>query len=251
MFLQFSTIYVWDNSKLQAQILVVEDEPHIQELLKINLEQAGHSVVRAASAEIAEVIVKKKLPDLILLDWMLPGITGLEFARRLRSDERTRSLPIILLTARAGENEKLAAFETGADDYITKPFSTRELNARVRALLKRYFPEKVEEIVSFASVTLDPVSHRVTSGNIEIHVGATEFKLLHFMMNRPGRVFSRAQLLDSVWGRDVFIEERTVDVHIRRLRAALEPAGQEDLIQTVRGVGYRLDRFSNQMDVTE
>ena len=166
MFLQFNATNVQDNTKLQAQILVVEDEPHIQELLKINLEQAGHSVVRAGSAEIAEVIVKKKLPDLILLDWMLPGITGLEFARRLRGDERTRGLPIILLTARAGENEKLAAFETGADDYITKPFSTRELNARVRALLKRYFPEKVEDIISFGGVTIDPVSHRAVSGTV-------------------------------------------------------------------------------------
>ena len=233
---------------MQAQILVVEDEPHIQDLIRINLEQAGHSVVRAASAEIAEVLVKKKLPDLVLLDWMLPGITGIEFARRLRGDERTRGIPIIILTARAGENEKLAAFETGADDYITKPFSTRELNARVRALLKRYFPEKVEEIVSFGGVTLDPISHRALCGSMEIHVGATEFKLLRFMMNRPGRVFSRAQLLDNIWGRDVFIEERTVDVHIRRLRAALEPARQDGLIQTVRGVGYRLDRLSNRKD---
>jgi two-component system, OmpR family, phosphate regulon response regulator PhoB len=233
---------------VQAQILVVEDEPHIQELLRINLEQAGHSVVRAASAEIAEDLVKKKLPDLVLLDWMLPGINGLEFARRLRGDERTRAVPIILLTARSGETEKLAAFETGADDYITKPFSTRELNARVRALLKRYFPEKIEEIISFGGVTLDPVSHRAISGSIEVHVGATEFKLLHFMMNRPGRVFSRAQLLDNIWGRDVFIEERTVDVHIRRLRAALEPAGQDGLIQTVRGVGYRFDRINGGRD---
>ena len=233
---------------MQAQILVVEDEPHIQELLGINLEQAGHSVVRAASAEIAEDLVKKKLPDLVLLDWMLPGINGLEFARRLRRDERTRSVPIILLTARSAETEKLAAFEIGADDYITKPFSTRELNARVRALLKRYFPEKVEDIISFGGVTLDPVAHRAISGSIEVHVGATEFKLLHFMMNRPGRVFSRAQLLDNIWGRDVFIEERTVDVHIRRLRAALEPAGQDGLVQTVRGVGYRFDRIGGGRD---
>lgn len=229
---------------MRAQILVVEDEPHIQELLRINLEQAGHSVVPAASAEIAEELIRKKLPDLVLLDWMLPGITGIELARRLRRDERTRALPIILLTARSGENEKLVAFETGADDYITKPFSTRELNARVRSLLKRYFPEKIEEVVSFGGVTIDPVSHRAIAGSMEIHVGATEFKILHFMMNRPGRVFSRAQLIDNIWGRDVFIEERTVDVHIRRLRVALEPAGQEGLIQTVRGVGYRFDRIN-------
>lgn len=229
---------------MQAQILVVEDEPPIQELLKINLEQAGHSVVRAASAEIAEVIIKKKLPDLILLDWMLPGMSGIELARRLRNDERTRTIPIILLTARTGESEKLTAFETGADDYVTKPFSTRELNARIRALLKRYFPEKGEDVISFAGVTLDPVTHRALSGNYEIRVSATEFRLLRFMMHRPGRVFSRAQLLDQIWGRDVFIEERTVDVHIRRLRAALEPAGQDALIQTVRGVGYRFDRVS-------
>ena len=233
---------------MQTQILVVEDEEPIQELLKLNLEQAGHKVMKALSAEIASDMVKLQLPDLILLDWMLPGMTGIEFARRLKSDDRTRSVPVILLTARNGEQEKLLAFDTGADDYITKPFSTRELNARVRALLRRCLPEKGEDAVSYSGLTIDPVAHQVSADGREVSMGATEFRLLNFFMNRPGRVFSRGQLLDQIWGRDVYIEERTVDVHIRRLRASLEPVAKDDLIQTIRGMGYRFDRIRKQDD---
>jgi two-component system, OmpR family, phosphate regulon response regulator PhoB len=230
------------RTNVSAQILIVEDEPAVQELIVINLEQAGHRVMKAASAEAAQVLVREAVPDLILLDWVLPGSSGVEFARRMRSDDRTRSVPIIMLTARAGEQEKLIAFETGADDYVTKPFSTRELNARVKAVLRRYMPEKAEEVMSFSGLTLDPVSHRAISTKGEIFLGATEFRLLYFFMSRPGRVFSRSQLIDQIWGRDAFIEERTVDVHIRRLRVALEPTGHAEILQTVRGVGYRFDK---------
>jgi two-component system, OmpR family, phosphate regulon response regulator PhoB len=226
-----------------AHILVVEDEEDIQELIAVNLGQAGHKVSRASDAEQANACMRGKLPDLVLLDWMLPGSTGIELARRWRADARSKDIPFIMLTARATEQEKLVAFESGADDYITKPFSIRELNARVKAVLRRRFPEKDEEVTSFAGLTLDPMSHRVRFGQLEIVLGATEFRLLNFFLTRPGRVFSRSQLIDQIWGRDTFIEERTVDVHIRRLRVALEIAGQKCLVQTVRGLGYRFDKI--------
>jgi two-component system, OmpR family, phosphate regulon response regulator PhoB len=225
---------------MPATILVVEDEPAIQELIAYNLKQAGHQPVRADSAEQAASLVSNALPDLILLDWMLPGMSGIDLARRLRSDKRTRAVPIIMLTARSDEQDKLAGLDTGADDYITKPFSPRELNARIKAVLRRRAPQMTDDISRIGGLQLDPASHRVTGNGAPIELGPTEFRLLHFFMTHPERVHSRTQLLDQVWGDHVFVEERTVDVHIRRLRKALEPTGLDSLIQTVRGTGYRL-----------
>jgi two-component system, OmpR family, phosphate regulon response regulator PhoB len=225
-----------------AKILIVEDEPAIQELLALNLHQAGHQALLAASAEQAYSHIQDVLPDLVLLDWMLPGMSGLELARRLRANARTQSIPIIMLTARAEEHEKLAGLETGADDYIVKPFSTRELNARIKAVLRRRAPQMVEDRVEFGALVLDPATHRVSAEDREIHLGPTEFRLLHFFMTHPERVYSRVQLLDHIWGDHVFIEERTVDVHVRRLRAALYLSGADRYLQTVRGAGYRFAR---------
>ena len=224
---------------MPATILLVEDEPAIQELIAANLTRAGHTVVRSSDAETAQRIVREALPDLILLDWMLPGMSGVELARRLRAEERTRSIPIIMLTARGEEQDKVTGLETGADDYITKPFSPRELVARIKAVLRRRAPEATEDAVETEGLRLDPVTHRVMAGETPVSLGPTEFRLLHFLMTHPERVHSRAQLLDQVWGDHVFVEERTVDVHIRRLRSALEPTLHDRLIQTVRGSGYR------------
>lgn len=224
---------------MPANILLVEDEPAIQELIAFNLTQAGHHVLRAASAENAMTLVKNALPDLILLDWMLPGASGVEFAKKLRADERTRGVPIIMLTARSDEQDKITGLETGADDYITKPFSPRELQARIKAVLRRRAPQMTDDAVDINGLRLDPVTHRVHGHGQPIDLGPTEFRLLHFFMTHPERVHSRAQLLDQVWGDHVFVEERTVDVHIRRLRSALEPSQYDSLIQTVRGTGYR------------
>ncbi len=229
---------------MPARILVVEDEPAIQELLAINLQQAGHETISALTAEQGYAQVQQALPDLILLDWMLPGMSGLEFARRLRANPRTQAVPIIMLTAKAEERDKLAGLETGADDYMVKPFSTKELNARIKAVLRRRAPQMVEDRVQFGGLTLDPITHRVTAKDKEVHVGPTEFRLLHFFMTHPERVYSRVQLLDHVWGDHVFIEERTVDVHIRRLRAALYPGGCDRFLQTVRGAGYRFAKHT-------
>jgi two-component system phosphate regulon response regulator PhoB len=217
----------------------VEDEPAIQELVACNLELAGHQTLRAESAEQAMQMVREQLPDLIVLDWMLPGINGVEFARRLRSDKRTQMVPLIMLTARAEEQDKLAGLETGADDYITKPFSPRELNARVKAVLRRRSPQATDDVVEVSGLHLDPNSHRVIGNGEPLQLGPTEFRLLHFFMTHAERVYTRVQLLDQVWGDHVFVEERTVDVHIRRLRKALEPSGHDALIQTVRSSGYR------------
>ena len=225
---------------MAATVLVVEDEPAIQELIAYNLKQAGHLPLRADSAEQAIRLVQDALPDLVLLDWMLPGLSGIEFARRLRADRRTKSIPIIMLTARADEQDKLTGLDTGADDYITKPFSPRELNARVKAVLRRRAPQMTDDVVQVGTLKLDPATHRVAAETEQVHLGPTEFRLLHFLMTHPERVHSRTQLLDQVWGDHVFVEERTVDVHIRRLRKALEPSRQDALIQTVRGAGYRL-----------
>lgn len=224
---------------MPANILVVEDEPAIQELIAANLQLAGHQVLRAADAETALTLVREAIPDAILLDWMLPGMSGIQLARRLRADERTREVPIIMLTARSEEVDKVAGLEAGADDYVTKPFSPRELMARIKAVLRRRAPQMTEDAVEMEGLRLDPVTHRVTASGAALALGPTEFRLLHFFMTHPERVHSRTQLLDQVWGDHVFVEERTVDVHIRRLRSALEKTGHQRLIQTVRGSGYR------------
>ncbi|TDR80557.1 phosphate regulon transcriptional regulator PhoB [Paludibacterium purpuratum] len=228
---------------MAANILLVEDEPAIQELIAFNLTQAGHHVLRASTAEAAITLVKNALPDLVLLDWMLPGASGIEVAKKLRSDERTRSVPIIMLTARSDEQDKISGLDAGADDYITKPFSPRELLARIKAVLRRRAPQMTDDAVEVQGLRLDPITHRVTGNGQAIDLGPTEFRLLHFFMTHAERVHSRAQLLDHVWGDHVFVEERTVDVHIRRLRSALEQSAHDNLIQTVRGTGYR---FSTQ-----
>jgi two-component system, OmpR family, phosphate regulon response regulator PhoB len=224
---------------------VVEDEPAVQELIAMNLEHAGHSVMRARDAEQAAVMVRNILPDVVLLDWMLPGQSGLAFARRLREDTRTRGVPIIMLTARGAEADKVAGLDAGADDYLTKPFSPRELVARIRAVLRRRSPELSEESVEIEGLKLDPVSHRVSANGKPVDLGPTEFRLLHFLMTHTERVHSRAQLLDQIWGDHVFVEERTVDVHIRRLRMGLEASGHDRLVETVRGSGYR---FATSLD---
>ena len=225
---------------MPATVLIVEDEPAILELVAVNLEHAGYETLRAASAEDANRLLSDILPDVVLLDWMLPGQSGVALARRLRGDARTRELPLIFLTARAEEPDKIAGLEAGADDYITKPFSTKELVARIRAVLRRRKPQHGDEPVEIAGLRLDPVAHRVLGNGEVLNFGPTEFRLLHYLMTHPNRVYSRAQLLDEVWGDHVFIEERTVDVHIRRLRAGLAPTGHDALIETVRGSGYAL-----------
>ena len=225
---------------MPANILVVEDEPAIQELLALNITQAGHNAMRALSAEHAQELLREVMPDLILLDWMLPGMNGLEFARKLKSDTLTKSIPIIMLTARGDEYDKVRGLEVGADDYVTKPFSPRELNARIKAVLRRRAPQMTDDPIEVSGLRLDPTTHRVTGKDKIIDLGPTEFRLLHFFMSNAERVHTRSQLLDKVWGDRVFVEDRTVDVHIRRLRNALSISGHEDLIQTVRGAGYRL-----------
>ena len=223
---------------MSATVLVVEDEPQIQELVAVNLEHIGHKVLRAASAEEAEAAIRVALPDVLVLDWMLPGESGLAFARRLRSDERTRDLPILMLTARAMEQDKLTGLEAGADDYLTKPFSPKELAARIKAVLRRRAPQLAGDAVELDGLRLDPATRRAKVGDKRVELSPSEFRLLHFLMTHPGRVYSRAQLLDLVWGDHVFIEERTVDVHIRRLRKALAPSGHDRLVNTARGSGY-------------
>ena len=224
---------------MSATILVVEDEPGIQEVLKFNLAQHGHDVIVAGDAEDALNLLRGALPDLILLDWMLPGQSGVALAKKIRADERTREMPIIMLTARAHEEDKVQGLEAGADDYVTKPFSPKELVARVRAVLRRRAPHLAGEAVEIGNLALNPATHRVLAGSQPIELGPTELRLLFFFMTHVERVYSRAQLLDEVWGDHVFIEERTVDVHIRRLRAALEPSGHHERVETVRGTGYR------------
>jgi two-component system phosphate regulon response regulator PhoB len=221
-------------------ILAVEDEPAILELLKVNLVDAGYEVLTAPDAENAEQLLKDVLPDLVLLDWMLPGRSGLDWARSLRANARTRELPIIMLTARADEADKVVGLEAWVDDYVTKPFSPRELKARIKAVLRRRAPEAAQEPLEVGPLKLDPGTHRVTADGAAVALGPTEFRLLRFFLARPERVHTRMQLLDQVWGDHVYIEERTVDVHIRRLRLALEPFGHAGMIETVRGTGYRL-----------
>jgi two-component system, OmpR family, phosphate regulon response regulator PhoB len=228
-----------------SQVLVVEDEAAIAELIALNLRHAGYEVKLADTADAAQAAVDRVLPDLVLLDWMLPGQSGLALARRWRAEQRTRELPIIMLTARAAEGDKVSGLDAGADDYLTKPFSPNELLARIRALLRRKAPEALGAAVEVGGLRLDPATRRVTrtlaaQGVVEVKIGPTEFRLLHFLMAHPERVHSRAQLLDRVWGDHVFIEERTVDVHVKRLREALAPLACSQLIETVRGAGYRL-----------
>ena len=224
---------------MTAQILIVEDEPAIRELLAMNLRHAGFEVLQATDASSARRTIDAALPDLLLLDWMLPDQSGVELARRLRADQRTRELPIIMLTARSAEADKLGGFDAGADDYVTKPFSPRELVARVRAMLRRRAPEASDEPVEVAGLRLEPETFRVFADGAPLKMGPTEFRLLHYLMRNLDRVLSRGKLLDGVWGDHVVIEERTVDVHIRRLRLALQPSGHDRLIETVRGGGYR------------
>jgi len=226
-------------------ILVVEDEAAVQELIAVNLQHAGYKVMCAGSVPQAEALVHEVKPDLVLLDWVLPDTPGVTFARQLRGDQRTKDIPIILLSGRASEHDKVAALEGGADDYVTKPFSPRELLARIKAVMRRRAPQLTDDLIEIAGLKLDPAAHRVTGGGREIDLWTLEFRLLHFFMTHPDRVFSRAKLLDEVWGDHVFVEERTVDVHIRRLREALSPTGHAGLIETVRGAGYRFKRNLN------
>lgn len=233
---------------MACSVLIVEDEPAIAELIAVNLSHAGFLPVRAYQTEQAAQLMKEVLPDLVILDWMLPGKSGVQFARELRANERTQNIPIILLTAKSEEADKILGLEAGADDYITKPFSTKELVARINAILRRRAPQLTDELVQIGPLQLDPVAHRVVAslegGELELNLGPTEFRLLHFLMTHPERVHSRGQLLDKVWGDHVFVEERTVDVHIKRLRAALAPAECQNLIETVRGSGYRMTKKS-------
>ncbi len=222
-------------------VLVVEDEDALATLLQYNLEKEGYQVALAADGEEALMLVDERLPDLVVLDWMLPKISGIELCRRLRGRSETRNMPIMMLTARGEESDRIRGLDTGADDYVTKPFSMTELAARIRAVLRRIRPGLAEDRVSHGDLTMDRVAHRVRRGGREIHLGPTEFRLLDYLMQHPGRVFSREQLLDSVWGSDVYVEARTVDVHIGRLRKALNNDEEVDPIRTVRSAGYSLD----------
>ncbi|BAP57331.1 chemotaxis protein CheY [Thioploca ingrica] len=225
-------------------ILIVEDELAIREMLRLALKRAGFTVEEAADVRQAHDFMSKRLPELIILDWMLPGISGIELARQLKKKAQTQQIPIIMLTARGEEEDKIRGLEVGADDYVTKPFSPRELIARIKAVLRRISTEYDNEQLVINELQLYPEEHRVMVGDQEVIMGPTEFKLLHFFMRHPERVYSRNQVLDQVWGNNVYIEERTVDVHIRRLRKALALYGYDQLIQTVRGVGYRFSARS-------
>jgi two-component system phosphate regulon response regulator PhoB len=222
-----------------GSILVVEGDAATRELLAANLSNAGYRVSSAADVAGADTLIRETRPDLVLLDWALPGIPGLTFARRLRSTPRTKDVPIILLSSRTDEQDRVAALEGGADDYVTKPFSMREVLARIKAVMRRCAPQLADDVIEVAGLRLNPAARSVTAGEQRIDLWTTEFRLLHFFMTHPGRVFGRPKLLDEVWGDHVFVEERTVDVHIRRLRQALMPTGHQGLIETVRGIGYR------------
>jgi len=223
---------------MDGSILVVEDAAPARQLLAVNLQNSGYEVRCAGDVAQAEAMVRQIRPDLVLLDWVLPGIPGLPFTRRLRSDQRTRDISIVLISERAEEQDKVAALESGADDYVTKPYSGRELLARIKAVMRRRTPQLADDVVEIAGLQLDPAVRRITAGDREIDLWTTEFRLLHFFMTHPGRIFSRAKLLDEIWGHDAFVEERTVDVHIRRLRQGLAPT-HDKAIETVRGLGYR------------
>lgn len=224
---------------MQKQVLIVEDEPAIRDMVAFALTRAGIEPIHASDTRAAQEAIAARVPDLVLLDWMLPGMSGLEFARRLRRDELTRDVPIIMLTARGEEDDRVSGLDAGIDDYVVKPFSTRELVARIKAVMRRSHGETEEGTVELGGLRIDGPAHRVFAGDKPIAIGPTEYRLLHFFMTHPERVYSRAQLLDHVWGGNVYVEERTVDVHIRRLRKTLEPFGLDALVQTVRGSGYR------------
>ena len=224
---------------MRKRVLIVEDEPSIRDMVAFALGKAGMDVLHAADARSAQSSIGDQIPDLILLDWMLPGMSGIELARRLRRDDITREIPIIMLTARGEETDRVSGLDAGVDDYVVKPFSARELVARIRAVLRRTNGEDTDGVVEFGGLRIDSAAHRVFVGEQIVPIGPTEYRLLHFFMTHPERVYSRSQLLDHVWGGGVYVEERTVDVHIRRLRVTLEPFGLEALVQTVRGAGYR------------
>lgn len=224
---------------MPAKILIVDDEAAIRQMVCLALTNAGYECHEAADAMQAEAQIVRDMPNLILLDWMMPRVSGLEYARRLRQEKLTRHIPIIMLTARTEEEDKVRGFESGSDDYITKPFSTRELLVRIKALLRRTTPHAAEVAVEADGLAIDPATHRVTAHGRAVALGPTEFRLLHFFMTHPERVHTRERLLNGVWGENVYVEERTVDVHIRRLRKTLSTTGHDRLIQTVRGSGYR------------
>jgi two-component system, OmpR family, phosphate regulon response regulator PhoB len=226
---------------VSARILIVEDEDALTLLLRYNLEAEGYLVDAATRGDEAELRLREAPPDLVLLDWMLPGLSGIELCRRIRARRETERLPVIMLTARGEEGDRVRGLATGADDYVVKPFSVPELAARVRALLRRSHPERVADTLTAGDIALDQVTHRARRGGRDLPLGPTEFRLLAFLMRSPGRVFSREQLLDGVWGRDVYIDDRTVDVHVGRLRKAINAPGEADPIRTVRGSGYSLD----------
>lgn len=227
------------KKKMSRTILLVEDEKPIRDMLSFVLEQSGFTVVEAEDFDAGMAKIKEPYPDLILLDWMLPGGSGVQLAKYLKQHEFAKDIPVIMLTARSEEDDKIRGLEAGADDYVTKPFSPKELVARIKAVMRRVTPTSKEEPIEFNGLVLEPVSHRVSSNDETVDVGPTEFKLLHFFMTHPERVYSREQLLDNVWGTNVYVEDRTVDVHIRRLRKAISANGHDALIQTVRGSGYR------------
>jgi two-component system phosphate regulon response regulator PhoB len=220
---------------------VVEDEDALATLLQYNLDKEGYEVTVAGDGEEALILVDERLPDLVVLDWMLPKVSGIEVCRRLRSRAETRNVPIVLLTARGEESDRIRGLDTGADDYVVKPFSMTELTARIRAVLRRIRPGLAEDRIRHGDIVIDRVAHRVRRAGREVHLGPTEFRLLDYLMQHPGRVFSREQLLDAVWGSDVYVEARTVDVHVGRLRKALNQQGEDDPIRTVRSAGYSLD----------
>jgi len=231
---------------MNKQILVIEDEAPIRDMITFVLEQNGFNAIVAQDYEQAIAKINEPYPDLILLDWMLPGGTGVKLAKKLKQNEYTRKIPIIMLTARSAEEDKVKGFDAGIDDYVTKPFSPKELIARIKAVIRRVSPTSLEEAIDFQGLSLDPVSHRVSINERSLELGPTEFRLLHFFMTHTERVYSREQLLDNVWGTNVYVEDRTVDVHIRRLRKAITGEGHENLIQTVRGAGYR---FSGKLKI--
>jgi len=225
-------------------ILIVEDDPALVELVKYNLEKEGYATAVATDGESALTLVEEEDPVMIVLDWMLPKLSGIEVCHRLRQRPSTTTLPIIMLTARGEEDDRIKGLENGADDYNVKPFSPSELTARVRAVLRRSRPELTEEVLRFEGIEMDLVTHRVKRNNRNLHLAPTEYRLLRVLLERPGRVFSREQLLDQAWGRDIYVEQRTVDVHVRRLRKAINGTGEPDLIRTVRGAGYALDNVN-------
>jgi len=226
---------------MEPLILIVEDEPPLAEMLKYNIESEGFRALVATGGEEALLLVEEESPDLVILDWMLPDLSGIEVCRRLKTGQKTKALPVIMLTARGEEDDRVRGLDNGADDYVVKPYSPSEMLARIRAVLRRSHPELTDQMLEYADVKMDLAQHKVLRDDTPVHLGPTEFRLLQALMERPGRVFSREQLLDKAWGRDIYVEIRTVDVHIRRLRKALDFGGRPDLIRTVRGAGYAID----------